>query len=72
MVALHLLHGLGKRLGKMGTIATRDGNVNTFLDRGFAEKVPDEQLQLDDGIVWYLPRPHHGVSSEANSGYHGH
>ena len=34
--ALHRSHGLGKRLGKMGTTATRDGNVNTFLDRGFA------------------------------------
>ena len=66
MVALHRLHGLRKRLEKSGTMATYDENVNKFLDRGFAEKVPDDQLRLDDGSVWYLP--HHGVTNEAKGG----
>ena len=38
-------------------------NMQKFLDQGYAERVPGEQLQLGDGSVWYLP--HHGVMSVA-------
>lgn len=38
-------------------------DYNTFikelLDRGYAEKVPEEELECRDGKVWYIP--HHGV-----------
>ena len=30
-----------------------------MIDKGQAEKVPDNELHLDNGRVWYIP--HHGV-----------
>ena len=33
--------------------------VNNLLSKGFAQRIPDEQLQTPPGKVWYLP--HHGV-----------
>ena len=33
--------------------------MQTLLDKGFCEKVPDNELKRHDGKVWYLP--HHGV-----------
>ena len=47
-------------------MATYDGNASKLLDRGFAEKIPDEQFQLNGCRVWYIP--HHGVTSEAKNG----
>ena len=61
MVAMHRLHGLKKRLEKTGLTDTYAENMQKFLDQGYAERVPGEQLQLGDGSVWYLP--HHGVMS---------
>ena len=43
-----------------------DEGVRKFLDRGYAEKVPDNELHVNDGIVWYLP--HHPVVSEVKGG----
>ena len=58
---MHRLHGLKKRLDKTGLVDTYAENMQKFLDQGYAERVPGEQLQLGDGSVWYLP--HHGVMS---------
>ena len=33
--------------------------MNTLLEKGYAEKVPADQLRGEDGRLWYLP--HHGV-----------
>ncbi|XP_066270881.1 uncharacterized protein [Branchiostoma lanceolatum] len=33
--------------------------MEKIIDKGYAEKVPTEQLQAEDGQVWYVP--HHGV-----------
>ncbi|KAL2102335.1 hypothetical protein ACEWY4_001503 [Coilia grayii] len=33
--------------------------MKAMLDKGHAEKVPDDQLARSDGRVWYIP--HHGV-----------
>ncbi|XP_066302034.1 uncharacterized protein [Branchiostoma lanceolatum] len=33
--------------------------MEKIIDKGYAEKVPTEQLQAKDGQVWYVP--HHGV-----------
>jgi len=33
--------------------------MEDVLRKGYAEKVPQEQLQRNDGQVWYIP--HHGV-----------
>ena len=35
------------------------GFMTKILDRGYAEKVPDERLKTEEGKSWYLP--HHGV-----------
>ena len=33
--------------------------MNDILMKGYAEKVPPEDLQLENGKIWYIP--HHGV-----------
>ena len=33
--------------------------INEILDKGYAEKVPEESVEADPGKVWYIP--HHGV-----------
>lgn len=33
--------------------------MNNIIEKGYAEKVPDENLHRGDGKVWYIP--HHGV-----------
>ena len=33
--------------------------INEILDKGYAEKVPEESVEADPGKVWY--NPHHGV-----------
>lgn len=33
--------------------------LTNVIDKGYAEKVPEQQLERTDGKVWYLP--HHGV-----------
>ena len=33
--------------------------MKDMIDKGQAEKVPDNELHLDNGRVWYIP--HHGV-----------
>ena len=37
-----------------------------MLDKGYAERVPDSELSVSDGCVWYLP--HHHVMSAAKPG----
>ena len=37
-------------------------SIEEMIDKGYAVKVPDDELQRSDGAVWYLP--HHGVTSE--------
>ena len=61
--ALHRLHSLKKRLVKKGQYEQYDENISKFMDKGYAEKVPEEEMNIKDGSVWYLP--HHGVSSES-------
>lgn len=33
--------------------------MEDILKKGYAEKVPPQQLHREDGRVWYIP--HHGV-----------
>ncbi|XP_038062585.1 uncharacterized protein LOC119733075 [Patiria miniata] len=33
--------------------------MENIIEKGYAEKVPDEELDLDNKAVWYIP--HHGV-----------
>jgi hypothetical protein len=51
---------LGRRFSKDDVFASEYSSfMGKVIDEGYARKVPSEQLQLDDGSVWYLP--HHGV-----------
>ena len=34
--------------------------INDMMDKGYAEKVPNESLETKNGKVWYVP--YHGVS----------
>ena len=41
-------------------------SMEEMIDKGYAMKVPQSELQRSDGAVWYLP--HHGVTSEHKPG----
>ena len=59
-VAMQRLRGLKARLVR-NEAYRRDytGFMEASLAKGYAEKVPSEELKLNDGRVWYIP--HHGV-----------
>ena len=38
------------------------GGIQELLDKGYAEKVPDEEISATPGQAWYLP--HHNVVNE--------
>ena len=60
------LAGLTRRLTKEGITSKYTEGIETMLNRGYAEPVPDNKLRLSDGSVWYLP--HHVVTSAAKPG----
>lgn len=54
------LQGLKRRLQK--DVPFKEAYVSfvqEMLDKGYAEHVPSEELEAEDGHVWYVP--HHGV-----------
>ena len=57
--ALHRLHSLYTRFQKSCIVDQYDEQIRHFVDKGYAERVPEEELNLKDGRVFYLP--HHGV-----------
>lgn len=59
-VAEQRLRGLKKRFEKNVKFKEEYTSfVNDMLAQGYAEMVPNEQLEQDDGKVWHIP--HHGV-----------
>ena len=40
-----------------------ENNIDDMLAKGYAEPVPESELCLKDGSVWFLP--HHAVVNEA-------
>ena len=40
--------------------------IDDYLAKGYAEKVPEDELDRSDGVVWYLP--HHPVLKEEGPG----
>ena len=40
--------------------------IEQMVDKGYAEPVPDDEIKLNDGSVWYLP--HHAVMNDAKPG----
>ena len=55
-----------KRLNKSGSTQSYGEGIRGMLDKGYAEGVPDSELSVSDGSVWYLP--HHHVMSAAKPG----
>ena len=60
------LHSQVKRLNKMGLLDVYNDNVTKMVDNGYAARVPDSDLLLDDGSIWYLP--HHHVTRQSKPG----
>ncbi|XP_043209587.1 uncharacterized protein LOC122374727 [Amphibalanus amphitrite] len=59
-VAMQRLKGLKAKLVRNEAYRhDYTGFMAATLEKGYAEKVPSEELELDDGRVWYIP--HHGV-----------
>lgn len=59
MVEQRLQH-LKKRLQRDYTLFTEYNTfINDLLTKGYAEKIPEQELDRDRGKVWYIP--HHGV-----------
>ena len=59
-LAVKRLTQLGRRLSKDGGLHDRySTEVNNLLAKGFAEKVPEDELDGPPGRTWYIP--HHGV-----------
>ena len=61
-MAKHRLDSLNKRLAKTGLTEIYDSNLKTMVEKGYAERVPDDELKINDGTVWYIP--HHPVFSK--------
>lgn len=59
-VAKQRCNGLRKRLERNQLLHEEYTHfLSDVLEKGYAEKVPEHQLDRDDGKVWYIP--HHGV-----------
>ena len=59
-LALSRLHRLNHRLKKDSKYRSHyETFMKDMIDKEQAEKVPDNELHLDNGRVWYIP--HHGV-----------
>ena len=57
------LSRIKKLKGRLKHTATYRKNYQGFMgevtENGYAERVPSEELSLDNGRIWYIP--HHGV-----------
>lgn len=60
------LNSLNHKLRSMNLFEKYEQNIRTFLQQGYAEQVPDSELRLMDGSVWYLP--HHPVLNDKKPG----
>ena len=58
-IAEHHLNGLIKRLDKTGMTEVYDQNIKKLVQNGYAERVPEDKFNRNDGSVWY--NPHHPV-----------
>ncbi len=59
-VAQQRIKGLKKKLQKDSEFHREYSNfLSDVINKGYAEKVPECQLERSDGKIWYLP--HHGV-----------
>ncbi|XP_060554552.1 uncharacterized protein LOC132715557 [Ruditapes philippinarum] len=59
-LAFHRLGQLGKRLAKDDLYQTQyTAFIEDMIKKGYAERVPMEDIDRKDGHVWYIP--HHGV-----------
>ena len=65
-LAMCRLNSQMKRLNKSGLMDDYGNELTKMIDKGYAERVPEDELSVSDGSVWYLP--HHHVLNEAKPG----
>ena len=65
-VAERRLNNLNHKLSSQGLTDKYQANIDKFLSENYAEPVPETELTLSDGSVWYLP--HHPVISSKKPG----
>ena len=65
-VAEKRLNYLYPKLESMGLTEKYSQNIQKFIKEGYAEQVPPDELNLNDGTVWYLP--HHPVLNDKKPG----
>ena len=56
--AQHRLSSLKKRLDKTGLTQKYDESISKLLNKGYAEKVPSDDIKRTDGSAWYVPHHH--------------
>ncbi|XP_013381171.1 uncharacterized protein LOC106152206 [Lingula anatina] len=61
LVALHRLKGLERRLRRDDMFNRYDENMRKLLSEGYAEKVPEKEIDWRNESVWYIP--HHCVTN---------
>ena len=57
------LDSLTRRLEKTDLTEVYDQNIQKMISSGYAERVPQNEITLNDGTVWYIP--HHPVLKKA-------
>ena len=57
-MAVRRLQNLLKRLKKEQLVNQYNLQIQKFLSQGYAEHVPESEVDLNDGSVWYLPHHH--------------
>ena len=58
-MAQYRLNSLTRRLQRTGITDIYDRTIQKMIDSGYAERIPENHLNLSDGSVWYIP--HHPV-----------
>ena len=64
-MALKRLHSLMYRLKREQLYELYADQIQKFIDEGYAEVIPQDEINITDGSVWYLP--HHYVRKKDHS-----
>ena len=62
-MAMAKLKKLVARLQLTGLYGKYEDKLFAIVEKKYAEPIPQDELTLDDGRVWYLP--HHNATSES-------
>ena len=54
------------KLTRTGMMSKYSEQIEQMIEKGYAKPVPDDEIKLNEGSVWYLP--HHAVMNDAKPG----